>query len=163
MIVPSPNQRPKTTNSRRKLYTAFAVLLIAMITVGVVIPFSLPKLVSLFGSQNTCSAGATAPTAQTRFTIILSDQGFNKSKTLAPCPILTVARGQIITIRVTNNDVETHGFIITDYLASGIRLHPSQSQEITFTADQPGNFGIYCNIACSIHGFLQKGRLTVTG
>lgn len=125
--------------------------------------FAYPGLFNMIGTSNLqCPSGATA-TSGTHFTMVISGQGFNDSRYSNSCPLISVAKGQSVTIHVVNNDREMHGVAITHYLAGGVAVAPGQSRDITFTADQAGNFVIYCNTGCFAHNYMQNGRLTVTG
>ena len=98
------------------------------------------------------------------FTIIMTNQGFNGSRahTSDPWPVMNVLRGQVATIHLENMDTtESHGFAITHYLDSGVQLRPGQSFDVVFTASQSGTFLVYCNIICTIHTYMQNGRLNV--
>ncbi len=105
----------------------------------------------------------SVPSDQPHFTIVMSNSGFNGSATRTDAwPIMTVSKGQTITIRVINNDaVEAHGLAITHYFDSGVTLRPHQFYDITFVADQTGTFRVYCNIFCAIHPLMQNGQLVV--
>src|SRR5207249_4116009 len=55
------------------------------------------------------------------------------------------------------------GFFAAAYLFYffGFALGPGTCGDVTFTADQTGSFLVYCNISCTIHLFMQNGRLNV--
>ncbi len=97
------------------------------------------------------------------FTIYMSEKGFNDSSAyIGSWPIMRVTQGQTVTIRVINSEsVEAHGFAIDHYF-TGISLRPNQFYDVTFVADQTGNFRVYCNIFCAVHSFMQNGQLVVT-
>lgn len=125
--------------------------------------FAFPGLFNTIATSNLpCRSGATATSGQTHFTIIVSGQGFNSSRYSVSCPLMSVTKGQSVTIHLVNNDRETHSVAITHYLAGGVELAPGQSRDITFTADQVGSFVVYCNIGCFAHNYMQNGRLNVT-
>lgn len=66
---------------------------------------------------------------------------------------IEVNQGDIVTIKLTASDV-VHGFYLDGY---GIEqsITPGISQEITFTADQPGKFRYRCSVNCgSLHPFM---------
>jgi FtsP/CotA-like multicopper oxidase with cupredoxin domain len=111
------------------------------------------------------SANSVASTAksQVTFTIIASRMGYNGSVNMGtPWPVMTVHQGQSVTIHVKNEDpVEPHGFTVTHYLDSGATLRPGETYTLTFLADQKGTFRVYCDIFCTIHVYMQNGRLTV--
>jgi heme/copper-type cytochrome/quinol oxidase subunit 2 len=116
-----------------------------------------------------------------RFTVIESDpnqslaikgypngpyEGMNGSAyhLKTPWPIMIVHKGQTVVIDVYNCATsESHAFAIAHYYPAGAVVHPGQSITIgPFTVNQTGNFTVYCNIFCSIHFFMQNGRLDVT-
>ena len=151
----------------RRLYLAIIVIIVAVAAVGVgtwaYLTFTYPGLFNTIGTSNlACPSGATSASAQTHFTIIISGQGFNGSTYAAACPLLSVVKGQSVTIHLVNDDGERHGVAISHYFAGGVEVAPGQSRDITFTADQVGSFVIYCNIGCFAHNYMQNGRLNVT-
>ncbi len=110
------------------------------------------------------SAGNSTKTSnKVHFTIYESERGFNNSAAyIGSWPIMTVAQGQTVTIRVINSEsVEAHGFAIDHYF-TGISLRPNQFYDVTFVADQAGTFRVYCNIFCAVHSFMQNGELVVS-
>ena len=142
------------------------VLIIAVVgTVGGVFAYltvSYPGLFSTIGaSPLACPSGATASVPQV--TLVISTQGFNNSRYAASCPLLNISKGQSVTIHLANNDREMHGIAVTHYFAGGVQVQPGETRDITFTADQAGSFVIYCMTGCFSHGYMQNGRLTVTG
>lgn len=152
----------------KRMYLILLLVVLAVSGVGLgtwaYLTYAYPGLFNTIGTSNLpCPAGATATSGQNHFTIIISGQGFNDSKYSAACPLISVAKGQTVTIHLVNNDRETHGVAITHYYTGGIQLAPGQSRDITFTADQAGSFTIYCNIGCFAHNYMQNGRLNVTG
>lgn len=73
---------------------------------------------------------------------------------------IEVNHGDHVTIRFTASDV-VHGFYLDGY---GIerRVEPGLTEEITFTADQPGKFRYRCSVTCgAMHPFMI-GELVVT-
>ena len=84
--------------------------------------------------------------------------GFKFAKTALSSLVMT----QCFLIRVKNDDpVEPHGFTVTHYFDSGVTLRPGETYTLTFLADQKGTFRVYCNIFCTVHVYMQNGRLTV--
>ncbi len=146
----------------RPLVIAMVLLAVAVGTVVTAYSLHLFNLGNQSGAS--CPSSPTTSSSPAYFTLIMSNQGFNSSRTYTgPCPILNVAKGQSVTIHLRNDDpVEAHGFAITHYLDSGIELRPGQSNDITFTATQAGSFLVYCNILCSVHNYMQNGRLNVS-
>jgi nitrous-oxide reductase len=63
---------------------------------------------------------------------------------------VTVNRGDEVTFIVTNNDEIpdlSHGFCISEYNINFV-VSPFQTKSVTFTADKPGLFWIYCTNFC---------------
>jgi len=118
------------------------------------------------GATN-CGATPTYQPGSAHLTIAMDNQGanvgFNGSKYHSlPWPIVNTTQGQTVFIHVINNDpTQPHGFAITHYLDSGITLRPGECYNLTFTANQAGNFTMFCNIFCTIHVYMQDGRLSV--
>jgi heme/copper-type cytochrome/quinol oxidase subunit 2 len=78
-------------------------------------------------------------------------------------PVINVKRGDRLNILVCNeDDYSPHGFAIQDYFDRGIALMPHESFRLSITANQAGNFTIYCNIFCPEHAYMQSGQLVVT-
>lgn len=101
---------------------------------------------------------------QTYFTIIMSNTGFNGSANQpGTWPVMKVAKGETITIRIINNDpVESHGLAIAHYFDGDAALRPHEFHDIVFVADQTGAFRVYCNIFCAIPPLMQTGQLVVS-
>jgi len=97
------------------------------------------------------------------FTLVMSLNGYNDSRTQGfPWPKMNVTLGESVTIHVVNDDsVQAHGFAIAHYFDSGVTLRPGESYDMTFIADQLGTFNVYCNIVCTVHVYMQSGRLNV--
>jgi len=119
------------------------------------------------GTETTTISGITCSSYSNSFTIIASQSGYNDSigqgapKKL--WPILCVHLGESIKITVMNEDiVEPHGFAIAHYDEAGVTVLPGRSVVLTFFADAPGDFRIYCNVICAIHPFMQSGLLVVS-
>ena len=104
------------------------------------------------------------------FTVIEDTSGLNKGMNgsayypfSTPWPVIQVKQGERVIIHVMNNSTsETHGFAIVHYFPSGVSVTAGQSYNVEFIANDAGNFTIYCNTVCSIHPFMQNGRLVVT-
>ncbi len=150
--------------SKNQRYIAFGIVVVLVAGVTVTTAYSLHLFDTTGRSGPSCPSSPASSSSSVNYTIIITNQGFNASKTYAqPCPVLNVRKGQAVTIHLENIDpVETHGFAITHYRDSGVLLGPGQSKDIPFTATQTGSFLIYCNVVCSIHLYMQDGRLTVT-
>ncbi len=132
-----------------------AIFLIVIILVGVSIPASSYALAYL----EVCLG-----TAHSDFlTLVMTKQGFNGSITHTDAwPVLSVGRCDKVTVHLENLDTEAHGFAITHYLNSGVKVQPGQSLDVVVNVNRSGSFLIYCNILCSIHLYMQNGRLNVT-
>lgn len=122
--------------------------------------------------QQTSSSAENLPSYCRRPTdghlIVASIRGFNDSipngAPETPYPVITVQRGSNVTIDICNIDTQAHGFQITHYYDSKIvSLAPGDAIQVSFVARDAGTFPIYCSIFCSIHVFMQSGRLVVVG
>jgi heme/copper-type cytochrome/quinol oxidase subunit 2 len=103
------------------------------------------------------------------FLIVASNLGYNDSIGHQagpdnPWPVITVHKGQTVSIVVCNIDVQPHGFQISHYYDGHIEtVDPGQVITLPpFVADQPGTFQIYCSIFCTIHIYMQYGHLVVS-
>jgi len=93
--------------------------------------------------------------------MILDDNGFNDSIHRGQ-PTIAFQRGDAVNILVCNLDpVQSHGFAIDHYFATGVTLRPGEAYKVSFVARDPGSFTIYCNVFCTVHTFM-KGRLIVS-
>jgi hypothetical protein len=102
------------------------------------------------------------------FLVIQSEYGYNDSilegaGPSKPWPVITVTQGQEVEITVCNVDKgESHGFQINHYYDSFIvSVNPGHVLNISFMANETGDFNIYCAIFCAIHPFMQYGELRV--
>ncbi len=144
------------------------VLVIVLVVVVITGFFATAYTFHVFGPGTTnCWARPTSlPASSTYFVVVMANEGmnigFNGSKFQSGSwPIMNVTQGRTVTIHVINNDtVQSHGFAIQRYFSS-FSLGPDTCSDVTFTADQPGSFLVYCSISCSIHFFMQNGRLNV--
>ncbi|MBO0888098.1 hypothetical protein J2P12_03265 [Candidatus Bathyarchaeota archaeon] len=94
------------------------------------------------------------------FLIILDDNGFNDSIQLGQ-PTIETQRGDPVNILVCNQgQVESHGFAIDHYFATGVTLRPGEAYNVSFVARDSGSFAMYCNVFCTVHIFM-KGKLVV--
>lgn len=120
------------------------------------------------GTINCWSRPTNVPASSAYFVVVMADEGmnigFNGSKFHSGFwPVMNVTLGRNVTIHVINNDtVETHGFAITTYFNQGLKVGPGQCSDVTFNADQPGSFRVYCFINCSIHVLMQSGEVNVS-
>jgi len=144
------------------------VLVIVLMVVAVTGVFVAAYTFHFFGlgTTNCWVRPANIPASSTYFVVVMANEGmnvgFNGSKFQSGSwPIMNVTMGRHITIHVINNDtVQSHGFAIQRYF-SGFALGPGTCGDVTFSADQSGSFLVYCNISCTIHIFMQSGRLNV--
>src|SRR3989442_6484131 len=118
------------------------------------------------GTTNCWARPTNVPTSSAYFVVVMANEGmnvgFNGSKFQSVSwPVMNVTLGTTVTIHVINKDtVQSHGFAIQRYF-SGFALGPGTCGNVTFTADQLGSFTVYCNISCSIHVFMQNGKVNV--
>jgi len=144
------------------------VLVIVLIVVVVTGFFAAAYTFHFFGlgTTNCWARPASVPATSTYFVVVMANEGmnvgFNGSKFQSGSwPIMNVTLGRTVSIHVINNDtVQSHGFAVQGYFR-GFALGPGKCGDATFTADQSGSFLVYCNISCSIHEFMQNGRLNV--
>ncbi len=106
------------------------------------------------------------------YLIVANLDGYNDSraknvaagKGIGSWPIINVNRGANVTITVCNTDSDqAHGFQIRYYLDNKTNyVLPGKSMTVSFIATQKGNFAIYCGIFCTVHVFMQSGKLSVS-
>ncbi len=148
--------------------TAITIAIIAVLVAATAFTVLALHLLSISSPSCPSTAQVNTLPGQKHFTIIITNQGFNGSRTHSndPCPwpVMNVKQGDMVTIHVENDDTngEAHGFAITHYLDSGVKLGPGQSNDVSFTANQAGTFLVYCNIFCTIHSYMQNGQLNIT-
>lgn len=147
--------------SRRLL----AALTVAVVAVGLV---STAYAFHLLGpGPPNCSVRPNGLANTVIFTVVMSNEafnvGFNDSKYHpSPWPVMNVSLGQNVVIHVWNNDSsQAHGFTVARYFDSGLTLSPGNCFDVRFVANQPGSFNVFCQIFCTIHLFMQSGRLNV--
>jgi len=155
----SEKQKERWTNKRIVLAFVVVVLVGASATIGF---YSL----GLGGGPGTPPLPSGCKRPASGFLIVGSITGYNDSKThgspAKSWPIITVHKGQNVTIIVCNTDVQPHGFQIIHYFANGQEtLVPGQVLRVSFIADQTGSYPIYCDIPCTVHTFMQDGLLNV--
>lgn len=134
------------------------------LSVGGLASASINNSSTAFPPYTNLPAGCVKPA--NGFLIIANQHGYNDSiEHGAPqktWPIMTVKRGATVSITVCNADVQAHGFQIAHYYDSNIQtVTPGQVIHVSFVADKPGDFEIYCSIFCSIHVYMQNGQLQV--
>jgi len=151
-----------TMNASRR---TLAILTLAAIGVVTIISIT---YVADFSRNTTGSLPAGCAKPSGGFLIVASRTGYNDSMAhgapAKPWPLITVHKGQNVTIVVCNVDLQSHGFQVTHYFDRNIvTLAPGQVLTVpTFVADEAGSYTIYCDIPCSIHVFMQDGLLDVT-
>ena len=92
--------------------------------------------------------------------IVLDRWGFNDTINRGE-PNLQAYRGEVVNILVCNLDsVQSHGLAIDHYFPVGVVLRPGEAYKISFVANDSGTFTVYCNVFCTVHGFM-KGKLVV--
>ncbi len=129
--------------------------LVSGLTVAGVIPLS--TILSCIGTSGTSRS----------FTIIADSNGYNNSKTLAGqgglgvWPVMNVSRCDNVTIKLTNNDTQSHGLSVGSYTGE-YSIPPNQTFSIHFTANKTGHWRVFCTIPCTVHDFMQNGQLNVT-
>jgi heme/copper-type cytochrome/quinol oxidase subunit 2 len=105
------------------------------------------------------------------YLIVANLDGYNDSKDhnvgvgneLGSWPVINVNKGANVTITVCNTDTQDHGFQVRYYYDSKIvGVAPGQSLTISFIADQKGSYAIYCGIFCTVHVYMQSGKLVVS-
>jgi len=156
-----PNARSKLKLSRRLL----AALAVAVVAVGFV---STAYAFHLLGtSPPNCFVRPSGPANAAVFTLVMANEGFNVGFNGSkyhpePWPVMNVSLGQNVVIHVVNNDTsQAHGLSISHYFDGGLTLSPGECSDVRFVASQLGSFNVFCNIFCTIHIFMQSGRLNV--
>ncbi len=164
MLITSSYSEPKQNSVKRR---KMALVIVAIAVAGAGSLVAVAYTFHFFGGGTaSCKAPINQP-GMAHFTIVMGNQGlnvgFNGSMYHSlPWPIMNVTTGQTFSIHLINNDTtQSHGFAITRYFDRGITLGPGLCYDVTFTADQPGAFTVYCNIFCTIHINMQDGRLNV--
>lgn len=146
----------------RRVLAALTVAVVAVAFVSTAYAFHL-----LGPSPPNCSVRPTGQAKTAIFTVVMSNEGFkvgfNGSKYHpSPWPVMNVSLGQNVLIHVWNNDSsQAHGFSIVRYFVSGLSLSPGECFDVRFMASQLGSFNMFCQIFCTIHLFMQSGRLNV--
>jgi hypothetical protein len=165
--VAAPN-----ANDASKL--ALVAIVLAAVAVGAILVIVVPKLqTGVTGGGNSTTyppigglpAGCTRPAGG--YLIIANENGYNDSiQHGAPevqWPVILVKEGAQVNITVCNADLQPHGFQITHYFDSNIEtVTPGKVVHVSFLANKPGDFMIYCSIFCTIHPFMQNGLFRVT-
>ena len=138
------------------------ILVLAVVGVGVA---SFAFALHPFGlSTTSCSGNSSQGPNVQHFTVTMSTNGYNNSKILGlPRPVMNVSLGRIVSIHIQNDDPnEAHGFTIIHYFEHGIALKPGGCYDLTFLANQAGNFTVFCQIFCTVHfPWMQEGELNV--
>jgi hypothetical protein len=141
---------------RQKLNLVAVVLVIISTTTAFLFSAYTFHLFNLGG----CGTPINAPVS-TRFTIIMSNFGYNDSKDHAlPWPIMNVTLKQMVGIRLSNNDTQAHGFGIDHYFNRGALVPPGQTYDVSFDACQSGTFKAY-NTVFDTTDLFEHARLNV--
>ncbi len=115
--------------------------------------------------SSTLSCLGVSGTSRT-FTIIANLNGFNDSKSLVGLgiwPVMNVSRCDNVTLKIVNNDNQTHGLAVGIYAMPGVTVLPGQTLFLRFTVYKTGHFLVYCTItACTVHESMVNGQLNVT-
>ena len=75
---------------------------------------------------------------------------------------MNVTISETVTIHVMNKDpTQSHGFAVIHYFDKGIALQPGDCIDVSFTANQLGTFRVFRTIPCTVHFFMQDGKLNV--
>lgn len=124
----------------------------------------------LFGGGQNCWVRPTTSLGTAVYTIVMANEGFNVGYNgskyhTSPWPVINVTVGQSVLIHVINNDSQAHGFQIPSYFDQGIGgnsgLAPGQCYNVSFIANQIGQFPMRCDIFCTIHAYMLSGILNV--
>ncbi|TMI23657.1 hypothetical protein E6H36_09915 [Candidatus Bathyarchaeota archaeon] len=137
---------------RRPLFIV-SIIIVAFVTISAFLVMGLPAL-------SPCSY--TRGTARL-ITIVADLDGYNDSKSMpGQWPLASVNRCDPVTIRFTNQDIQSHGLAVDSYDVKGLTLTEGTTQFLNFTATRTGQFRVYCNIFCTVHTYMQNGLLIVT-
>ena len=140
------------------------MLAIIVITVAGVLGGGILTLV--IGLPSSPCAGTT-PIIRS-FTIIENLNGYNDSAShpgswlTNPWPVMNVRQCEMVVIKITNADTQTHGFAVDFYATRGTEVQGGQSLTVQFLASKVGQFRVYCNVLCSVHYSMLYGSLNVT-
>lgn len=138
-----------------------ALIIVVLASIGLL---SAVYAFHIFGPPiNSCEAQRSEAPNSVYFTIVASLEGFNDSRNHSmPWPVMNISLNEKVTIRVMNNDTtQSHGFSISTYFPAGVTLRPGECYALTFTADRAGVFAVFCTIFCTVHIYMQDGRLVV--
>jgi len=76
--------------------------------------------------------------------------------------LISVPQGATVSVSITNQDPQTHGFAITE-LGVDQRLPGRQTTDVTFVASAPpGEYKFFCSVMCGAGHFGQTGTLIIT-
>lgn len=59
---------------------------------------------------------------------------------------ITVSKGDMVKVTLTNNGTYPHNFTLTDFQVSGTNVAPGQTGVFTFTAEKTGSFTFFCSV-----------------
>jgi heme/copper-type cytochrome/quinol oxidase subunit 2 len=145
----------------KRVLVALAIIIVVTGSVATAYAFHL-----IGPSPQSCWVQPSGSANAAVFTVVMADEGFNVGYNGSkyhpnPWPVMNVSLGQNVLVHVVNNDSQAHGFTITHYFDSGLTLSPGGCFDVKFAANQLGNFNVFCQIFCTIHIFMQNGRLNV--
>lgn len=159
----------KASRGRVLLNKFLVASILSAVVVGSVISLYWPTLSTPLNRPPVTQRAADCLKPPGYFLIIANLDGFNGSVTKlqespnVAWPVVRVHRGDKVNIMVCNtDDYSSHGFAIEHYLDAGVALMPHETFRVSFTADQAGNYTMYCNIFCPVHPYMLSGQLIVT-
>lgn len=162
---------PSLTPSKRAR-APLSRLVIALLIIGLVVTASILGSAYAFhwfgNSRLSCGGSTGANSGYVRFTIVMSELGYNDSYYRSPAwnysprppwPIMNLTIDSNVLIHVLNNDPsrisQTHGFAIRHYFEQGIALQPGECFNLTFIASTSGSFPVYSTIHDSVEAYEQ--------
>src|SRR6266540_1792685 len=129
---------------------------LTILAISIIAPFSVIALqyVHLPNVNFTVSPAQSCERPAGYVLMILDANGFNDSIHVGQ-PTIEIHRGNTTNILVCNFDpIQSHGFAIDHYFATGVTLRPGEAYRISFVARDAGSFTIYCNVFCTVHTFM---------
>jgi len=74
---------------------------------------------------------------------------------------MTASTCDTVVIHFANRDVQAHGLSVDFYVGNGLEALGGDNVRVQFLAVKTGDFRVFCNTLCSVHSYMQHGRLTV--
>lgn len=134
----------------------------ALIIISILVSASAISGLLIFTIGLPSSPCANKPGTAHTFTVIADLDGFNGSRNRpAPWPVMNVQRCDSVSIVFVNADTQVHGLAVDFYSIRGVAPRGDETLTLSFTATKPGQFGVFCNIFCTVHIFMQDGILDV--